>query len=312
MDAPTVTHSPTLINTWSRQSVWSRAADRLKRRIARSRSLALLLTVVGAVLATASSQLAAVDSGWSRALAFVAACAIAVVPVARLGSTRQVVEHWTRARSVSEALKADVYRYLAGTSPFRGSGRDETLASRSADYEQAARDISFHAEGIAARQRAVPPVVDVATYMDLRVSRQIDAYYRPNARQLLRRLARLRMVETTLILFAALLAASATTFAVQQLTAWTGVATTVAAAFAAHIAAGRYELQYVEFSRTADILERLRTGFATRSRRRQSTSTDPTDPDSDRQDDSLVDSAEHVISIQNEAWMAQMPTGHSD
>jgi hypothetical protein len=309
MDTPTVTHN-LLTDAWNRQSIWSQTADRLKRRITRSRLVALALTVAGAVFATASSQLAGSQAALSRTFAFIAAVAIALVPVVRIGSTRQVVEQWTRARSVSEALKADVYRYLAGTSPFRGSDRDGLLAARSAEYERAAHDMVMHAEGATARQRTLPAVHDVASYLEHRISRQITGYYRPNARQMLRGLSRLRAAETVLVIVAALLSAAAATFAVDQLTAWTGVATTVAAAVAAHMAAGRYELQYVEFTRTASILEQLRAGFAARDV--NGPATGGGDHDSRRQEDEFVDSAELAISIQNEAWMAQMPMAQSN
>ena len=45
-------------------------------------------------------------------------------------ASRDAVHAWTRLRSVSEALKADTYRYLAGVAPFGGADRDAVLLGR--------------------------------------------------------------------------------------------------------------------------------------------------------------------------------------
>jgi hypothetical protein len=74
--------------------------------------------------------------------------------------------------------------------------------------------------------------------------------------------------------------------------AWAAVATTGAGAVAAYIAAERYELLWIEYSRTASELRRL-------VERR-------TSADGDRLSGSeLVDACEQVISVQNQAWMAK-------
>jgi SMODS and SLOG-associating 2TM effector domain 1 len=57
---------------------------------------------------------------------------------------------------------------------------------------------------------------------------------------------------------------------------------------AAHGAASRYEYQAIEFTRTADELERLRARYKVDHSAK------------------IVSESEHVISIQNEGWMSKL------
>jgi hypothetical protein len=73
--------------------------------------------------------------------------------------------------------------------------------------------------------------------------------------------------------------------------AWAAVVTTGVAAVTAHVAAERYEFLWIEYSRTANELRRLL------DRRTSADGLPLTGED-------LVTECEHVISVQNEAWMA--------
>src|SRR4051812_17457421 len=96
---------------WSRQSVWSQAANQAKRLIVRARLTVLGLTVVGAVMGTASAQTAGGSPAVARILAGVATVALGLVPLTAKGTSRERIQAWTRTRSVSEALKTDLYLY---------------------------------------------------------------------------------------------------------------------------------------------------------------------------------------------------------
>jgi hypothetical protein len=58
------------------------------------------------------------------------------------------------------------------------------------------------------------------------------------------------------------------------------------------VAAARWEYQLVEYLRTADELERMREDWSFADR-------------SEEAADRLVDRCEHVVSIQNDGWMAK-------
>ncbi|WP_436501093.1 DUF4231 domain-containing protein [Actinokineospora sp. HUAS TT18] len=280
---------------WRQQRRWSRAADALKKSIGRSRWTTLALSVAGAVLATASARLFAVDGTAGRGVAVAAAVALAVIPFAQRGSGIERTRDWTRARSVSEAIKTDVYTYLAGAAPFHGDDRDKLLLARLDALADDAGDLTEHLDDTPA-QRPLPAVHDLESYVELRVRAQARDYYRPKARALARTHRLLRAAETALAVAAAALVAGATVAPSPGVVVWIGVMTTVAGALAAHAGAERYDYQVVEYTRTADKLERLIA--------RQK--IDPADTDT------FVAECERVISIQNEGWMAKLAVEEPD
>jgi hypothetical protein len=89
--------------------------------------LRLGLTAAAAALALAGSQLKAVSFGASVALGGAAAVAMAAVSllVGRRSSER--VREWTPARSVSEAVKTEVFLFLTRSSAYEGSDREARL-----------------------------------------------------------------------------------------------------------------------------------------------------------------------------------------
>ncbi|ONI77975.1 hypothetical protein ALI144C_31750 [Actinosynnema sp. ALI-1.44] len=278
---------------WQRQNIWSQSADRLKARITRSRVAALLLIMAGAVLGTASSQVLDQQTTVGRVLAACAAVVLALASFASLGSSPQVVRDWTRARSVSEGIKADVYCYLAGVTPFHNEDRDRVALERLDALTADTADIVKHTTGTDSVDRPLPRVRDVDTYAEVRVAHQITGYYRPKAREMARRVRFARLLEVTVSAVGAALAAAVVVFPSASTSAWIGILTTLATAVAAHAGAARYEYQQIEFTRTADELERLATHRAATGA-------------SQMGDDQFVLACERVISIQNEGWMAKL------
>ncbi|MEV0604126.1 hypothetical protein AB0I82_33175 [Streptomyces sp. NPDC050315] len=136
----------------------------------------------------------------------------------------------TRLRSVSEALKSELYRHLAGAGPYHTDAPDAVLLDRAATLEEDASDLIRHTAGIAPAERALPQVHDTATYVELRLRRQITEYYRPRAQLMRRRLAAARRVEMTLGAAAAALAAAGGALGVAATGTWTAVVTTVTVA----------------------------------------------------------------------------------
>jgi hypothetical protein len=76
-----------------------------------------------------------------------------------------------------------------------------------------------------------------------------------------------------------------------------GVFTTVATAVVGYGAAERYEYLQLEYTRTADQLERIKAGYVAG------------DPDAAER---LIQESERVISISNEGWMAKIPPAEAD
>jgi hypothetical protein len=104
------------------------------------------------------------------------------------------------------------------------------------------------------------------------------------------RLRALKVVEVTLALVAAALAAVAAIS--PSVGAWAAVVTTAGGAMAAYVASERYEFLWIEYSRTASELRRLHDRHTAADGRPLSGSE-------------LVSECEQVISVQNQAWMAK-------
>jgi hypothetical protein len=224
---------------WQAQSVWSQAANRLKGGLTRWRAIALGLTIAGAVLATLAVQVAELSSPAGKGLALAGALAVALAPVVRGRFGSPVVQDWTRARSTSEAVKSEVFMYLAGTGRYRDADRDHQLQDQVEVIQRDAGDLLLHTAGLQPVARGLPPVKDVDSYVEQRVTGQVDGYYRPQAAVQQRRLAQVRQAEFVLGGAGAGLAAVGATWQLNSTTVWVPVLTTVTAALTAHAAAGR-------------------------------------------------------------------------
>jgi hypothetical protein len=276
---------------WQRQSVWSQTANKLKAGPHRSWGFRLGLTVAAAALALAGSQLKAVSLPASVVLAVAAALAMAAVGLLRGRQNVEEVSRWTRARSVSEALKTEVFLYLAKSGAYSAPDAEQRLEAEVQRLERDAGDLQRHTEGVTPKERPLPAVHDLDSYLDIRVRQsQLKEYYEPKARQLRQRLRTAKTVEVTLALVAAGLAAVAAIS--PSVGAWAAVATTAGGALAAYIASERYEFLWIEYSRTASELRRLL------ERRTAADGRPLSGPE-------LIDACEEVISVQNQAWMAK-------
>lgn len=271
--------------------MWSQTADRLKAGPARLRKLQLGLTVAASVLALAGSQVTALSGAAAKGLTITAAVTLGVAAVLRALSKPEQARRWTRARSVSEAIKGEVYLYLCRGGDYQSGDNDGRLAREVDRIEAEAGDLRAYTGDIEPRQRDLPAVRGVESYLNVRVrAGQLENFYKPKARQARRRLGQLKAAQVGLAIVAAVLAAFALLSA--NAGAWAAVATTAAAAVAAYVAGERYEYLWIEYSRTASELSRLL------KRRTAPDGTKLPDPD-------LAAACEHVISVQNEAWMAK-------
>lgn len=277
---------------WWEQSVWSRTANRMKKRIDTARWVALGLVVVVAGCGTGAAALAVAAPVAGRALAGVAAAGSAVLPMLRPLWSGDRLKNWTRARSVSEALKSEVYLWLARAGRYNGDAEGTLLRARTRALQTDAADLVPQREQIEAETRAVPPIHDGRTYVDIRLAAQIDQYYVPRVARIVRTLRRLRVVEVALGLTGTVLGVVAAASAI-SLAAWITVVATIGTALATHIAAARYEFQRVEFERTAEKLRQLREDADAPG----VTNADLT---------AIALRAEDVISVENQGWMVKL------
>jgi hypothetical protein len=287
-----------LKEAWQHQRSWSRTANRLRSKILKYRFAALTLTVCGAALAAAATQLGTNDASvvHSRFAAAGAAFAVGLVPALRVAFDRKTVSDWTRMRSISETLKSEIFMYLAGVSPYRGPHRHAVLAQHVRKVLHDGEDLTSYLPAHLPAWTPLPEVSDVASYVRVRLVGQIDGYYRPRAREMNHRLNVTRNMQNGLAITGASLGVLAL-FPHIHSVAWIGVVTTAGTAVAAHAAESRYLYQFIEYSRTVQQLDSILDGYLE--------ATGPRTADSD---DDMVSQCERIISIQNEAWMVKWRT----
>ena len=243
---------------WEQQRVWSLTANRLKAGIDRARALGLGLGLVAAVTAVAAAQIAGPAPWAGRALGAVAAIAAGLATMAQRGAGTEQIRAWTRTRSASEALKTEVYAYLAGGSAYTGPDREQKLDNRARDLVAAVGDLQRHALGVTPDGKPIPTVSGLYDYLTARVDGQVNDYYRPKSVLYEARVRRLRRLGTALGVLTVVLASVAASFDLPGVTAWVPVATTATTAVAAHISAARYDHLIIGYLRTAQRLEHLR------------------------------------------------------
>lgn len=237
---------------WAQQSVWSQAAGQLKKQVLRARAWALALGVLAAALGTAASQTLAWNGAVGRVLAFAAAVAAGCAPLLAQRGGPERVSDWIRLRAVSEALKAEVYMYLAGVGAYRSAADgDGLLRDRASRFVMDGSDLLGHTIGVTAADRPLPAVRDEASYVEHRLRRQLESYYRPRAAYMRRKVRLHERLELALGGLGAVMAAAAAAWGVER------IAASVAVAVSAHALAQRYAYQQLEFARTA---EQSRTG----------------------------------------------------
>lgn len=280
---------------WRTQSIWSQTANALKASVDRARSQGLLLGLAAAVLGVGSSQLMPFFVELGRITAFLSLVAAALTPYALRRASAQRLAEWVRVRSVSEALKSETYLYLAGLGPYGQDGGDADAAEltrRTRNFLDAASDLARHTRDIVPVRRELPSVSGADSYVTVRLASQLDTYYRPKAHAMARKVRITERAQSGLALLSAVLAAAAAAFVVDEAAAWIPVLATAGGAVTAHAAAANYAYQEMEFSRTAAELDRLIQQWTDGGR---------TEEEAQR----LAERGEHIISIQNEGWMAK-------
>ena len=256
--------------------------------------MSLVFVVIAATLGAAAPVIGMASDIGGRASGLVAGIALGLLPLPRFRLGIAIYQTWSRLRSVSEALKAEVYTFVAGVDPYRDADRLHVLRRRSRDVLMKGDDLLKYVDRVESGPRQLPRVTDVASYLSLRVGQQIDGYYRPQAASMGRKAQRVRVLQVCFAVAAVVLGVFSS-IGYTEIAPWIGVIGTVTGAVTAHSAAGRYGYLQLEYLRTAEQLDRLVAEYHDAA---------PTP----QRDDDVVAECERVISYQNEAWMAELVT----
>jgi hypothetical protein len=278
----------TVEDVWRRQRQWSSLAAAKTVALRRWRRANLTLVIIGALLGALAAQqwvprpvqpVAGVVGGVLLAVA-------AIIQGQFIGPT-QIKERVT-ARSAAETLRGAVHRFRSGV------GGDAGAAGLAA-----ARDlVATKGEALAAQVREQPedvaglPEPGIRAYADDRARAQLGFHSR-NAGRHATLEQRWRLAQIAATALAALLSAIGGTAAGTDLSAWVGVATTVAGAVAAHLASEQHGRIAARYASTADQLEQLLDGF----------DPDTADPAAAA---AFVDGVEAVLDRQNSTWVSTL------
>ena len=298
MDADTVEPHPTaaagpapdrvLDLAWRRHRQWSLAADRGKARLARWRLWNLVLLVLGALSGALAAQT------WLAAPAATAAAIAAAVALALAGFLQahalnaDQTARWTHARAASEALKAETHRYLMRVAPYAREDRAAVLQARLDVVRTRAAALLVDQQEVTSDDRPLPALRTVQEYVTERVQRQAT-WHRDKSAEHARRARRLRFLQLLATGVGVVLAAVTGFVPSWGLSTWTAAATTVAAAFGAHLAAEQHQGIATAYAGTADQLEALVAGF------------DPATATPGQQAEFVAD-VERVLAAQNQGW----------
>lgn len=293
-------------SAWRDQTVWSDAAGQLKSALTNWRLIAAVAGGLGALLTTAAGMFSRWGDDWSlqrNLCAGIGTLLLALVPyVLKARVSTEQVRAWTRARAASEALQETLYRYLLGAAPYGPSPLPAELMRRCQTIKQGLSDLGALAATVEPQPstKSWPTALNATEYAEQRVLGQVNGYYYPSARNNALKARRLRGLEFALSLLATLLGAAAALSdsvgipALAELGAWAAVATTVAGAITAHIAASRFDHLATVYFSTAERLRGLRDEWLATPDRLSAESVA-----------AFVDNCERAISAENEAWLAE-------
>jgi hypothetical protein len=277
-----------LEHVWRRHRQWSRAANAARARLDRWRLWNLVLLVLAALAGALAAQ-TWMASGAATGFAIFAAIALALAGLIQGNAlATDQTARWTRARAASEALKAEVYRYLIRVSPYAGKDRGQVLQAQLDVVQTRAQALLVDQQSTPADDRPVPTVHTVQEYVTCRAQYQADWHQRKSGEHA-RQARTLRLCQLAATAVGVVLSAVAGFVPSWRLSTWTAAATTIAAAFGAHLAAVQHQRIAAAYAGTADQLERLIAGI------------DPACATAEQQAQFVAD-VERVLAAQNEGW----------
>lgn len=202
---------------------------------------------------------------------------------------------WIRSHSTAEALKTEVYLFRSETPPYDTFDRPQVLLDKADELFETVEAVSVENLNEEERRKNLPTEsLAVETYIEERVNDQINNFYRPRVEELNRKLKQNKTVGIFLGVGAVILGAIGSS--TNWTAGWVAVISTVIASVAAYAYAGRYQYLIISYQATADKLERLCAQWRIKGM---------TDANIEERNKFILD-CEQIISIENNAWMAEM------
>jgi hypothetical protein len=257
---------------WSRHRKWSQAATKQKNSMQFYQGCHVSLLATGAFSQTLATRLTATTYGWAVSL-LGGGCIGAAALISSNFLTKERKSNWVRCRATSEAIKAEVFLFRAGVSPYDDNTPVQFLVNRIADISDKSKDLKILYIMMTDDEKKAPPILDRTGYIKLRLEHQIEKFYIATARKQAKKASILKACEHILSAGSAAIGlvagstggamvASGGSSAVfsnlaSRVGIWGPTLATASAAVGVHIAATRYDDEVMEWTTAAQRLENL-------------------------------------------------------
>jgi hypothetical protein len=294
---------PVLKSAWQAFAGYDQQAARLRKVFTRFQGSVLLLGVLATLLALLYNETHNRFLHW-----LVVAAPIVVSVLIAVAGRHAAGQRWVLLRGAAEAVKAEIYRYRAGTSPYNGpaSGaqepaRRQVLAERIGAVQARLMQTEVSSNQLSAYAGPLPPTMygagrdddglsplDAGRYLSIRLRDQLT-YYRGKVNSLSRRRGQLQLL-------AIAAGGAGTLLAAAGQDVWVGLTGGIAAASLAYLGYLQVDNTIVTYNQAAAKLEDT-------ERRWQALGPAERDPAAY---DTLVTSAEDVFATELTGWVQQM------
>lgn len=289
--------------TWGQYRTWAATSRELKAVVSAWQFRVLTLLLVGAVSGTLSEQIGGLDlngSNWSwlaRVFGWFSAIALGLAAFFSKGILSPDRERsWVRARSVAEALKSQVYLFLAKTPPYDKGAAVDIVFKETEELTNSVKGLAAKTISDEKKREGLPSgPLTVDEYIKIRVNDQAQNFYIPKAVEHEGVVKRIRAISLVLGAIAVVLGALGGSGFAEFSAGWIPVISTATAAITAYIYAGRHQYLVISYQATAGQLERLLARWRASGK---------TDRDNIERNQFIMD-CEAAISVENSAWMAE-------
>src|ERR1044072_1188019 len=296
MSAPNDSWKNALEHIWGQYKLWASTSRALKSKLSQWRRIVLTLGLAGGIVGVLSSQTAIPwDSLWPplpKALGVASAVLLGLAAYFSKEILNPDSEgRWIRARSAAEAFKREAYLLRARVPPYDA---EVIPLTRVEDIRKAVEGVGYERLTAEQKREGMPSAqLSVADYIRERVDDQIESFYEPKAEENKAVVRNISIITKALGALAVLLGLLGYLWA--GLPAFVAVITTVTAALAAYLYAGRYQHLVVSYQATAQKLAGLRAAWLVSGKKEEDTA--------DR--NKFILACEEVFATENGAWMAE-------
>ena len=282
---------------WDAYRDWAASSRQQKKKLFRWRAIVLLLGMVGAAFETivASEIFSPIkfnDIDIIGILGFICLALAAYFSRNILGGKPE--KKWIGARSVSEALKSESYKYVTRVSTYKGDDKDQQLIKKVNVINDSANSLGMIPESSNRAKKSHPKTdMSVEEYINDRLIDQINretGFYWKSARLNKKKVKGFSNSALFMGVVTAVLG-GCDTFNISGTAIWVAVLTTFSTSLAAYFQAGRYEYLVTSYSATARRLENLLAQWNA-------------NPDVSEKE-SFILACEEAISFENHGWIAE-------